>query len=133
MIGLDTNVLIRYIVRDDPIQAKAATRLVESECTSENPGLINPIVLCELVWVLTRGYEFDQLTVARVIRRLLSVKELRVMGAESAWRALRRFEQGKADFADYLIGVSNQEGKALVTYTFDQKAAESDLFRMVPL
>lgn len=133
MIGLDTNVLIRYIVRDDPDQAKAATRLVESECTSDNPGLIHPIVLCEMVWVLSRGYGYDRMTVARVIRRLLSVQELRVSGAESAWRALRRFEQGKADFADYLIGVSNQEGKASVTYTFDQRAAESDLFRIVPI
>lgn len=132
MIGLDTNVLIRYIVRDDLVQAEAATRLVESECTADNPGLINPIVLCELVWVLTRGYGYDRLTAARVIRRLLSVQELRVVGAESAWRALRRFEQGKADFADYLIGFSNQEGKASATYTFDLKAAESDLFRMVP-
>lgn len=133
MIGLDMNVLIRYIVRDDPVQAEAATRLVESECTPGTPGLINPIVLCELVWVLTRGYGYDRLTATRVIRRLLSVQELRVLGAESAWRALRLFEQGKADFADYLIGVSNQEGKASVTYTFDQRAAESDLFRVVPL
>jgi predicted nucleic-acid-binding protein len=132
VIGLDTNVLIRYIVRDHAVQAEAATRLVESECTSENPGLINPIVLCELVWVLSRGYGYDRLTAARVIRRLLTVQELRVVGAESAWRALRRFEQGKADFADYLIGVSNQEGKASVTYTFDQRAAESDLFRIIP-
>ena len=131
MIGLDTNVLIRYIVRDDLVQAEAATRLVESECTADNPGLINPIVLCELVWVLTRGYGYDRLTAARVIRRLLSVQELRVVGAESAWRALRRFETGKADFADYLIGVSNQVAKASVTYTFDQRAAESDLFRVV--
>jgi predicted nucleic-acid-binding protein len=119
-------------VRDHAVQAEAATRLVESECTSENPGLINPVVLCELVWVLTRGYGYERLTVARVVRRLLSVQELRVVGAESAWRALRRFEQGRADFADYLIGVSNQEGKASVTYTFDHKASESDLFRIVP-
>ena len=132
MIGLDTNVLIRYIVRDDPVQAGAATRLVESECTADNPGLINPIVLCELFWVLTRGYGYDRVTAARVIRRLLSVQELRIGGAELAWRALRGLEQGEADFADYLIGVSNQEGKALVTYTFDQKAAKSDLFRLVP-
>ena len=94
-------------------------------------GLINPLVLCELVWVLTWGYGYDRLTAARVIRRLLSVQELRVVGAESAWRALRRFETGKADFADYLIGVSNQVAKASVTYTFDQRAAESDLFRVV--
>jgi predicted nucleic-acid-binding protein len=132
VIGLDTNVLIRYIVRDDSRQAGAATRLIEAECTPENPGLINPIVLCELVWVLTRGYGYDRLTTARVIRRLLSVQELRVTGAETAWRALRLYEKGQADLADYLIGISNQEAKASVTYTFDQRAAEADLFRMCP-
>ena len=133
MIGLDTNVLIRYIVRDDTGQAEAASRLIESECTGESPGLVNAVVMCELVWVLTRGYGYDRMTVARVIRRILSVQELRVAGAESAWKALRHFEQGKSDFADYLIGVTNQEEKASTTYTFDHRAAESDFFRLVPL
>ena len=131
MIGLDTNVLIRYIVRDDQRQTEAATRLIESKCTSEDPGLINLIVLCELVWVLDRGYKYDRRMVARVVRRILSVKELRVDEAESAWRAIRLYEQGKADFADYIIGLSNQREKAEVTYTFDRKATESDLFKLV--
>ncbi len=132
MIGLDTNVLIRYIVRDDQRQAEAATRLIESKCTLEDPGLINPIVLCELVWVLIRGYGYDRRMVAGVVRRILSVRELRVDGAELAWRAIRLYEQGKADFADYLIGLSNQDEKADTTYTFDQTATESSLFKMVP-
>jgi predicted nucleic-acid-binding protein len=132
LIGLDTNVLIRYIVRDDHRQAEAATRLIESRCTPEDPGLINPIVLCELVWVLIRGYGYDRRMVAGVVRRILSVRELRVDGAESAWRAIRLYEQGKADFADYLIGLSNQDKKAETTYTFDRTAAESNLFKMVP-
>ena len=132
MIGIDTNVLIRYIVRDDQRQAEVATRLIESKCTPEDPGLIHPIVLCELVWVLIRGYGYDRRMVARVVRRILSVKELRVNGAESAWRAIRLYEQGKADFADYLIGLSNQDEKAEATYTFDRTAAESGLFKMVP-
>ena len=132
MIGLDTNVLIRYIVRDDQRQTEAATQLIESKCTPEDPGLINLIVLCELVWVLARGYEYDRRMVARVVRRILSVKELRVDEAGSAWRAIRLYEQGKADFADYLIGLSNHSEKAEATYTFDRKAAESDLFKLVP-
>ena len=55
MIGLDTNVLVRYIVRDDDEQAEAATRLIESKCTADNPGLVSSIVMCELAWVLTRA------------------------------------------------------------------------------
>ncbi len=132
MIGLDTNVLVRYIVRDDEKQAKAATRLIESRCTADNPGLVSAIVLCELAWVLTRGYGYRRDMVGRVITRILSVQELEVEDAELAWRAVRLFEQGKADFADYLIGVSNHENKAEVTYTFDGRAVENDLFKLVP-
>lgn len=132
MIGLDTNVLVRYIVRDDQQQTETATRLIESKCTPEDPGFINLIVLCKLVWVLSRGYEYDRPMVARVIRRILSVQELQVDDAELAWRAIRLYGQGKADFADYLIGLSTQRENAVVTYTFDRKAAESDLFKMVP-
>ena len=84
MIGLDTNVLIRYIVRDDDEQAKAATLLIESRCTAEEPGLVSPVVLCELSWVLSRGYGYGREVVAGVIRRILSVQELRVLGNESA-------------------------------------------------
>jgi predicted nucleic-acid-binding protein len=132
LIGLDTNVLIRYIVRDDHRQAEAASILIESGCTPENPGLINPVVLCEIVWVLTRGYGYDRITTVQVIRRILSVRELQVSRAELAWKALRLFEHGKADFSDYLIGLTNQWEKADTTFTFDRRAAESDLFRMVP-
>jgi predicted nucleic-acid-binding protein len=133
LIGLDTNVLIRYIVRDDHRQAEAATRLIESKCTDEDPGIISPIVLCELVWVLCRGYGYQRPVVAKVVRRLLSVKELRVTGAESAWRAIRLYDQGQADFADYMIGLSNQGEKTETTYTFDRTAAENDLFKIVPI
>lgn len=132
MIGLDTNVLIRYIVRDDPLQAEAASRLIENRCSLENPGLINPVVLCEMVWVLNRGYGYNRITTARVIRRILSVREFQVSRAELAWKALRLFENGKADFSDYLIGLSNQREKAETTFTFDRRAAMSELFRMVP-
>lgn len=70
MIGLDTNVLVRYIVRDDQRQTEAATRLLESKCTPEDPGLINLIVLCELVCVLAWGYEYDRRMVASVMSTL---------------------------------------------------------------
>lgn len=54
MIGLDTNALVRYVVRDDAQQTAAATRLIESSCKTNDPGLIALVVLCELVWVLDR-------------------------------------------------------------------------------
>jgi predicted nucleic-acid-binding protein len=133
MIGLDTNVLVRYIVRDDEKQSAAATRLIEARCTTDNPGRVSSIVLCELAWVLTRGYGYSRAMVGRVIRRILSVQELQAERPELAWQAVRLFEQGRADFADFLIGLSNRENKAEVTYTFDTKAAESDLFQIVKI
>ena len=133
MIGLDTNVLVRYIVRDDEKQSAAATRLIEAKCTTDNPGRVSSIVLCELAWVLTRGYGYSRAMVGRVIRRILAVQELQAEKPELAWQAVRLFEQGRADFADFLVGLSNRENKAEVTYTFDTKAAESDLFQIVKI
>lgn len=131
MIGLDTNVLVRFIVQDDKRQAEAATRLMERRCTSEDPGLVSSIVLCELAWVLDRGYGYDRRTVASVVRRLLTVQELKVENAEVAWNALHAFEEGGADLADYLIGVGNRKNKAETTYTFDRRAAAGDLFTLI--
>lgn len=132
MIGLDTNILVRYIVHDDQQQADDARKLIETQCTLDSPGYICLIVLCELVWVLSRGYGYERSVITNVLNRILSVQELHVQNAELAWRALKHFEKGKADFADYLRGVINRENKAIVTATFGQKAAGSTLFQLVP-
>lgn len=124
MIGLDTNVLIRYIVRDDARQTQDATELIESMCTADDPGFVNLIVLCEISWVLTRGYQYNRRTVADVIRSILTSVELEVEESETVWRALSSFERDKADFADFIIGTHNRTRHATPTYTFDRKAAE---------
>jgi predicted nucleic-acid-binding protein len=131
MIGLDTNVLIRYIVRDDEAQAVAATRLIESRCTADEPGFVNLVVLCEVSWVLSRGYKYDRATVAQVIRGILRAAELAVEQSESVWRALVAYEAGGADFADYLIGTQNRSFLAHPTYTFDRSAAKHPDFSLV--
>ena len=131
MIGLDTNVLVRYIVRDDEGQAALATDLIESHCTAEDPGFVNLIVLCETVWVLARGYRYDRATVAGVVRGILGAVELEVESSEIAWQALRAFERGKADFADYVIGACNRTHHASTTYTFDTRAAAHSDFSLV--
>lgn len=123
MIGLDTNVLVRYIVRDDEEQADAAAELIETQCTADDPGFVNLVVLCELSWVLGRGYRYDRPTVVGVIRGLLTSVELAVESSETAWQALTAFERGQADFADYVIGSQNRAHQASTTYTFDTDAA----------
>ena len=131
MIGLDTNVLIRYIVQDDPKQARLATRALESQCTSESPGRICGIVLCEVVWVLARGYGYDRQLVAAVIRRILSSPELLVEEDEAVWQALKLYEQGTADFSDYLLGLLNLRAGSSPTLTLDQKAAKESFFKLL--
>lgn len=131
MIGLDTNVLVRYIVRDDVRQAAMATRLIEAECTMEQPGHVALVVLCELVWVLERGYGYARSAIADVLRRILAADDLCVESSELAWRALNLYGGGKADFADYVIGLCNRAQSAKITYTFDRRTAGSDLFKVL--
>jgi predicted nucleic-acid-binding protein len=131
VIGLDTNVLVRYIVRDDARQTAAATKLIESACTADSPGIVTLIALCELVWVLDRGYHYRRAQIALVLRRILSAEDLHVERSELAWQVLNDYEQGKADFADYLIGLTGKLEKAEATYTFDRRTADCGLFRLV--
>lgn len=131
MIGLDTNVLVRYIVQDDPAQSKLATKFIEQQCTSESPGRVNIVVLCELTWVLTRGYGYDRPTVARVLRGILTSPELCVAEGEGVWQALKIYEQGAADFADCLIGILNRHVGASATVTFERKAAKQSCFELL--
>ena len=123
VIGLDTNVLARYIVQDDPEQARAAVRLIEGRCTAQVPGYVSVPVLVELVWVLSAAYRYEKPVVASVIRQILRTIEFLVEDRETAWVALREFEAGGADFADCLIAHRNHARGCTQIYTFDRGAA----------
>ena len=87
MIGLDTNVLVRYIVQDDPEQSAAAERLIEGRCTAQAPGYVSVPVLVELVWVLTSAYDYENAAVIPVIRQLLRTAEFAVEDRQTVWAA----------------------------------------------
>ncbi len=131
MIALDTNVLTRYVVGDDPRQSAAARRLIESACTAETPGAVSLVVLCELVWVLSQGYGYRRDQVTLVLQRILAAQDLVVERSELAWQALNLYEEGPADFSDYVIGLSGRSEGAESTVTFDRRAAKSPLFRLL--
>ena len=132
MIGLDTNLLVRYIVQDDAEQAHAATRLIEGQCTERSPGYLNLIVLAELAWVLNRAYGYADSDVGRVLIQLLRTTEFKIEDSDAVWAALREFEVGTAEFADYLIAQRNRSAGCTSTYTFDRKAARSRHFTIIP-
>ena len=131
MVGLDTNVLVRYIVRDDPGQSAAATRLIEGRCTAQAPGYVSVPVLMELVWVLASAYDYEKAVVVPVIRQILRTAEFAVEERPTIWAALRDFESGGADFADYLIARRNHARGCTRTYTFDLRAARGSHFALV--
>lgn len=124
MIGVDTNLLVRYIVRDDAAQARVATRVLEGKCTTQDPGFVSIIVLVELAWVLGRGYGYDKPVIANVLSKLLTTAELKVEDAALVANALRVFQSSNADFADCLIAERNLNHGCDATLTFDRKAAQ---------
>lgn len=123
MIGLDTNVLVRYIAQDDRQQTAKATRVIEQECSETRPGFVAAIVLAELVWVLESCYGSARAEIVAVLQRILRAKQLVLQDKETIWKAVRSFEAGKADFADCLIERIGASHECEYTSTFDKHAA----------
>jgi predicted nucleic-acid-binding protein len=130
MIGLDTNVVIRYLVLDDPIQAAAAEKLIDS-LSVEETGFISLIVITEIVWVLRSSYRYKKAEIVSVLEMLLQTRELVVEQGQLVADALRRFSDGGADFIDYLIELCAQAAGCAHTFTFDQTAASAAGMRLL--
>lgn len=130
MIGIDINVLIRYIVQDDPEQSALATHFLEKSINAVSPGYISQIVICEIVWVLKRAYRYEKSVIIQVIRQILNASELIVENSESVWQALKDFELGDADFSDYLIAQCNRYHGCDYTITFDKQAVQHPLVKL---
>lgn len=128
MIGLDTNVLVRYLVQDDPVQSRKASQLITRECTREEPGFINRIVLCELVWVLESAYGYSKDTIAGVVEKVLRTTQFQIEDVQAAWTAFRLYQKGKADFADCLLSAVNRNHGCKRTVTLDQRAGKLEGF-----
>lgn len=123
MIGLDTNVLVRYVTQDDTIQSPKASDLIES-LTAETPGYVSFVSVVELVWVLTGCYASTKSEICEVLETLLRTKELIVAQAETVWKVLRQFRANDADFADCLIACSGTDAGCDYTLTFDKGAVK---------
>jgi len=131
MIGLDTNVLVRYLVQDDPAQSRKAIQVITKQCTRDDPGFINRIALCELVWVLESAYGYSKDTIVAVLEKLLRTGQLKIEDLQAAWTAFRMYQKGKADFADCLMGTTNRLSGCETTVTLDQAASKLEGFRAI--
>lgn len=130
MIGLDTNVLVRYIADDDPVQSTVAARIMDS-LTSASPGFVPLIVIAEMVWVLQFSYRFDKHEIAEVVEKLLRSAEILVERAEIVAQALREFRSSRADFADCLIERCAHRAGCQYIVTFDRRAATTGTMRLI--
>ena len=122
MIALDTNVLVRYFVKDDPRQTQSVAALVNT-LSEEQPGWISMVALAELAWVLRSMYHFPHEQLARAIQTLISSKDLVVESEALVRQSLAQYRNGKSDFADCLISASARAAGCARTVTFDQIAA----------
>jgi len=130
MIGLDTNILVRYIAQDDPKQSPKATRLIES-LSIDARGYVGVVSVVELVWVLTDCYQMTKDGLCEVLETLLRTKEIVVANADIVWQALRLFKGGKADFADCLIERFASSDGCDYLVTFDRDAAKRCGMRLI--
>lgn len=123
MIGLDTNVLVRYFAQDDPIQSATAVRLIEHRLTEDDPGFISLVALVETVWVLQRHYRLGALDVAQIVQGLLEAPVVVVESAAEVFLALTAIQEGRGSFSDALIAALGAKAGCSATLTFDRKAA----------
>ena len=122
MIGLDTNVLVRYFVKDDPEQTRRAVGLIHA-LTPTEPGFVGLAVLVELIWVITRRYRMKRDAISQTLAILLTSREIVVEQSDTVRAALQFHRSGNAGFADCLIAASAKAAGCSQTVTFDRIAA----------
>lgn len=131
MKGIDTNVLVRYLVQDDAKQSRAATRFIEKGCSRESPGYIGLITLCELAWVLESNYKVGRADILDIIERLLRIDQFIVDQPSVVWRAASDARTSNADFPDHLVARVAEAAGCDSTVTFDRKAANCHGFELL--
>ena len=132
MIGLDTNVVVRYIMQDEPKQTQEAIQFIESYLSDQERGYLTIVVVVEIIWVLKTVYRVSKPELVTLIRQLLTTTQLQIERADLVYQALRIFESSCADFSDSLIATVAKSDGCRQTVTFD-KAAISVGMQLLPI
>jgi predicted nucleic-acid-binding protein len=122
MIGLDTNILVRYLTQDDPIQSPKATEIIERRLTEENRGFVSIVAIIETVWVLDRAYRLAAHEIAAAVEHLLQADVLFVENEQEVFTAMVALKEGQGSFADAVISALGARAGCSHTLTFDRKA-----------
>jgi predicted nucleic-acid-binding protein len=130
VIGLDTNILVRYFAQDDPIQSRQATQIIERRLTDNQPGFVSLVTMAETVWVLERAYEMSNLEIAAAVERMLQADTLSVQNEQEVFTAMLALKTGKASFSDALIEALGTWAGCSSTLTFDKRATRLKGFEL---
>jgi predicted nucleic-acid-binding protein len=130
VIGIDTNILVRHLTQDDPIQSPRATHLIERVLTQDHPGFISLVTIVETVWVLRSSFRLPDAAIAAILEQILEVEALVVQNAREVFFAAEALRKGEASFDDALIGALGAWAGCTTTFTFDRKAARLKDFKL---
>jgi predicted nucleic-acid-binding protein len=122
MIGLDTNILVRYLAQDDPVQSPKAREIFERRLTEKNPGFVSVVAILETVWVLARAYGLSSQEISAAVERMLQIDVLIVENEQEVFTAMVALRSSEGSFADALIGALGTRAGCARTLTFDRQA-----------
>lgn len=131
MKGLDTNVMVRYLVQDDSVQGERASRFIQKTVTAGESLFLNDIVLCELVWVLESAYGYSKRDIIGALEKILSTSQFEIEDKNAAWSALDDYKNSQADYSDCLIGRKNILSDCDRTATFDRSLRGLNGFELI--
>lgn len=131
MIGLGTNVVLRYLLQDDTKQANQANRIVDQQLSESDPGFISIATVLEIVWVLRSLLKQSPSQIAAHIEHLLAADSFEVQNEQQVFEAAFALKRGTGEFEDALIGALNAWAGCSYTVTFDRKAARLSHFRLI--
>ena len=124
MLGIDTNVLVRFLLRDDEAQFQKANKLIQREVTAGRGVLVSQLVLLETEWVLRSRYGFSKIQLLEVIASLLDTRDIQLADEQSVEEAIYQWKEANADFADCLIAARHRRLGCSATATFDARAVK---------
>jgi predicted nucleic-acid-binding protein len=129
MIAVDTNVLVRLLVKDDDAQTRKVVALFSRLHAAAEAAYVSEVVICEIVWVLQSCYEFERKQIAAALKRLLQARQLSFDSPDRLTRALTAFEDGRGDLADYVIREQALAAECDAIMTFDKALLKAAAFR----
>lgn len=131
MIGLDTNVILRYLLQDDPKQALQANQIIDQQLSEQNPGFINLVTMLEVVWVLRSLLKQTPSQIASHLENLLAADSLQIQNEQQVFEAAFALKRGTGEFEDALIGALNAWSGCSHTLTFDRRAMRLPYFQAI--